>query len=114
MNEQEHKSKAADIAASKESVVASEEAALEEEKRSFEHEHRTQRTRLGWLGYVFGEGNEKAGNVAGIIAMVCLIALIARFVADAFGFDRGVADDERLNNLVYVLTLCLGYLFGRK
>ncbi len=112
MNEQNNKSEAADIATSKESVVDSDETALEEQKR-FDHEHRTQRTRLGWLGFIFGEGNEKAGNVAGFIAIICLLALVGRFIFYAQDFDKA-ANGEGLNNLVYVLTLCLGYLFGRK
>ena len=51
------------------------EISLEHKKLDYAHEHRQQRGQRGVLGWLFGGQDEKAGNVAGLMAVFCFIAI---------------------------------------
>lgn len=62
---------------------------------------------------MFGGGNEKAGNIAGLMAILCFTT-IAALLLTAFFHDIWEKVDAIASVLGAVLTACLGYLFGRK
>ena len=82
--------------------------ALEREK--MEHERKQQKGMRGWLGRLFGGGDEKAGNIAGLMAIACFIAIAALLLTA----DMWENVDATAAVLGATLTACLGYLFGRR
>ena len=80
------------------------------EKAKMDHEHRQQAGMLGWLGMFFGGGEEKAGNVAGLLIVLCFSAIVGLLLSA----DMWESVDATGAVLGAVLTACLGYLFGRK
>ena len=82
-------------------------------KEKMDHEHRQQTGSRGTLGKIFGGGDEKAGNIAGLMAILCF-ATIAVLLLAAFFLDIWENVDAIISVLGAILTACLGYLFGRK
>jgi len=72
-------------------------------------EHRKQE--MGWLGRVFGSVEDKPGNITGFV----IILLIAAICALAFlgPGDPNFPVDKVLTAFLSILTIALGYLFGR-
>lgn len=83
-----------------------EEAELEDKKEAARVGER------GTLGRFFGGRDEKAGNVAGLMA-ICSFLLIA-FLLLKVPRDMWEHVDAIGAVLGATLTACLGYLFGRK
>ena len=84
---------------------------LEHKELDYAHEHRQQRGQRGVLGWLFGGQDEKAGNVAGLMAVFCFIAIAVLLLMYT---DRLENVDAAAAVLGATLTACLGYLFGRK
>ena len=78
--------------------------------KKMDHEHRQQKGLLGALGWVFGGRDEKAGNIAGLMALACFIAIVTLLL----NADSWENVDATAAVLGATLTACLGYLFGRK
>ena len=74
------------------------------------HKRLQQAGRLGTLGRIFGGRDEKAGNIAGLMAVLCFVAIAALLLAA----DKWENVDATGAVLGAILTACLGYLFGRK
>lgn len=73
-------------------------------------QHETRRLERGALGYLFGAGTEKPGNIAGAAIMISFIALIALVWAP----DSNVYPKRELVTLFGgIITGALGFLFGR-
>ena len=72
------------------------------QKEAGEHEFEISKlkTEIGWIGKVIGAGDEKAGNIAFVMIAFCAIALILK--------------DNPSTSLISIITLALGYLFGKK
>ena len=45
------------------------------ENKKMDHEHRQQAGARGWLGVVFGGRDEKAGNIAGLMTLLCFASI---------------------------------------
>lgn len=84
---------------------------LEHKRLDHAHEHRQQKGQRGVLGWIFGGQDEKAGNIAGLMAVFCFIAIAALLLIYT---DRWENVDAAAAVLGAILTACLGYLFGRK
>ena len=48
---------------------------LEHKRLDHAHEHREQKGQRGMLGWLFGGQDEKAGNIAGLMTLLCFIAI---------------------------------------
>lgn len=69
------------------------------------------KTDRGLIGSVFGSRENVPNNVAAIIAVAATIALFGVF---AFGEDNEKLPREKIvSTLVSIITLVLGFLFGR-
>ncbi len=75
------------------------------------YHERILKLRRGWLGRVFGWASEKPGNIAGaaIVLAFVFLGLILFVPAASDKIDTG----GLVIALVGIITLALGYLFGR-
>ena len=87
--------------------AAKEQAELEDKKEAARKGER------GTLGRFFGGGREKAGNIAGLMTLLCFGGIV---VLITIGLITGKWErfDAGLGILGTTLTACLGYLFGRR
>ena len=92
---------------------ADNQIALEHKELDYAHEHRQQKGQRGVLGWIFGGNHEKAGNIAGLMTLLCFTA-ISVLVFHVLTTDRWENVDASIAVLGATLTACLGYLFGRK
>lgn len=69
----------------------------------------------GWFGHVFGARSEKSGNIAGLLVIGAVILMgVAYFhPITAPGGKAGIEPKDFMASLVSLVTLALGYLFGR-
>jgi len=76
---------------------------------SFAHEESMHKSKLGWVGAIWGSKSEKPGNVAAIVLIVLL------FFIGAIIFNHEALGDlfsDTLALMMSTVTLILGYLFG--
>ena len=83
------------------------------ERAKMEHERHQQAGMLGWVGKFLGGRDEKAGNIAGLMVLLCILVIS---ILTAVGAYTGKWEnfDTTIGVLGATLTACLGYLFGRK
>jgi hypothetical protein len=62
---------------------------------------------LGFLGKFFGGKREKPGNISALLSVLCVLIIAARVVAGK------QVDPPMLTGLLSIITLTLGYLFGK-
>lgn len=71
----------------------------------------------GWIGHVFGARSEKSGNIAGLVVFFGLIFTGGIFFIQYWRTSSEVSmpfsSKEYASSLVSLITLALGYLFGR-
>lgn len=73
------------------------------------------RVEKGLFGHVFGARSEKSGNIAGLLVMICLVFMGVAYchpVTQQAG-QAGIPPKDFVASLVSLVTLALGYLFGR-
>ncbi|UXS09215.1 hypothetical protein [Agrobacterium tumefaciens] len=68
--------------------------------------------KMGWVGRVFGSGDEKAGNIAGIVLVVCIAAVL--FLLSLAAVYPEAKLSEAIAGFFTVITTTVGYIFGRK
>lgn len=79
------------------------------EEAMFAHEQTMQKSKLGWVGAVWGSKAEKPGNIAAIVLLILLIFVGGVLIS----FDKwGDSFSDILALLMSTITLILGYLFG--
>jgi len=80
------------------------------EQRPFEsaelYRHRIRAMDIGHLGRLFGAGEEKRGNIVGLAVCMSFTLLFVSLFFDI--------ENETRTSLVSIITLALGYLFGRQ
>jgi hypothetical protein len=70
----------------------------------------------GWFGHIFGARSEKSGNIAGLLVMIALVFMGCAYFAPAkpvLPNESAILPKDFLSALVSLVTLALGYLFGR-
>lgn len=80
--------------------------------KMLENQHQQRLKEFGAMGWLFGGGSEKQGNIAAFILICCFIGLVALGVMNQ-ELVRGRAS-EIAGGIVGVITLTIGYIFGRK
>jgi hypothetical protein len=74
---------------------------------------------LGWLGKLFGGKSEKAGNISGVVIVLCVLSLAVIWAVDTYIAQLGKHAEPAMpfenifSGLLSVITLALGYLFGK-
>ncbi len=71
------------------------------------------KTEIGWLGKVIGAGDEKSGNIAGLVVVLGIIGLIVVYFSTPQGQTETIAG-KTMTGLVAITGSAAGYLFGRK
>lgn len=67
--------------------------------------------KMGWVGKVFGGGEEKAGNIAGVVLIASLVAVLFLLFLWALYPDARLS--EAITSFFGVITTTVGYIFGR-
>ena len=80
------------------------------ERDRFAHVEKMQGAQLGWLGRLWGSSSEKAGNIAGFL----LIVLVLYLGIMIFYFAESKIFDDVFGTMTSIVTLILGYLFGKR
>jgi hypothetical protein len=68
--------------------------------------------KMGWMGRVFGSGDEKVGNIAGAVLIVSIAAVLLLLWLSAVYPDAKLS--EAIAGFFTVITTTVGYIFGRK
>ena len=76
-----------------------------------EHQQATQRLSRGLMGWIFGLGNEKPGNIAGfvVVASLLLFGLVLAYGSDSPSLSK----KDVLLIVAGFISVSLGFLFGR-
>lgn len=90
---------------------------LHEEKmadKKYQYETNIQKQSLGWFGRLFGSQENSSRNITGIICLsfvagATLVSLIVYFCSSDIKFIKGMWEV-----ICPIITLSLGYLFGKK
>lgn len=91
----------------------SKEFQLEMQKRQFDHEKDMVSQRLGWIGKLWGEGENSSRNIAALLCGLMLFGVTAASIT-----IYCVNQDKELIASIWKLafpfmTLALGYIFGK-
>ncbi|MBY3228558.1 MULTISPECIES: hypothetical protein [Rhizobium] len=68
--------------------------------------------KMGIIGKVFGSGDEKAGNIAGLVLVASLVAVLYLLWLSAAYPQAKVS--EAIAGFFGIITTTVGYIFGRK
>lgn len=87
---------------------------LAKQERYNDHIQKQQKIRLGFIGKIFGSGENASKNIT---ATICVLLIIGGSIVSVYAY--ACKNDKELagsiwNVIVPILTLSLGYLFGKK
>lgn len=87
---------------------------LAKQERDNNHAQEQQKIRLGIIGKFFGSGDNASKNIT---ATICILLIIGGTAVSLYAYAS--KDDKELvgsiwNVIVPIITLSLGYLFGKK
>ena len=69
---------------------------------------------MGWIGALFGDVHHKPGNIAGFVIVMSMLFLGALFVVSyIWPNTNNVPVGELMTLFGGIVTLALGYLFGK-
>lgn len=68
--------------------------------------------KMGLVGRIFGSGDEKAGNIAGIVLVSSLVAVLFLLWISAAYPTAKVS--EAIAGFFTIITTTVGYIFGRQ
>ncbi|ANL48662.1 hypothetical protein AMC87_CH04041 [Rhizobium phaseoli] len=68
--------------------------------------------KMGWIGRIFGSGDEKAGNIAAFILVASLLAVLFLLYLSAVHPEAKLS--EPITGFFTVITTTVGYILGRK
>jgi hypothetical protein len=77
----------------------------------FETQRTTRSLEMGWIGRVFGSVQDKPGNIAGFAIIASFFVLVGIIIVSAR--DPAFKTDAVLPVFTGIITLALGYLFGK-
>ena len=90
----------------------SDEQSFREKQQLADNQHRDKITDLGFLGKWLGGGEEKTGNIVFILAVFSLVLVFGLAVTGLIvGWEH---IDAGLTGMTAVVSICLGYIIGRK
>ena len=90
------------------------EFALECKKLDQMHEQETIDKNLGWIGQTFGSAENASKNITATICILMLIGVVIVSVV-VYCNERDISRVEGLWDMILpIITLSLGYLFGKK
>ena len=87
---------------------------LECKKLDQQHEQETIEKNLGWIGKTFGSAENASKNIT---ATICVLMLIGVAIVSVVVYcnERDISRVEGLWDMILpIITLSLGYLFGKK
>lgn len=86
---------------------------LELQQRQFDHENQLKDKELGLFGKLFGCGESSSKNIA---LVICILLLLGATIISCIAYFNN-ADVEFIGNIwnkvIPVVTLSLGYIFGK-
>lgn len=87
---------------------------LAKQDRDNDHSQKQQIIRLGLIGRIFGSGDNASKNIT---ATICIILIIGGSLVSLYAY--AFKDDKELvgsiwNVILPIITLSLGYVFGKK
>lgn len=86
---------------------------IEMQQRQFEHEKEMMSKKLGWIGRLWGDGENSSRNIAAIMCGFMIIGVIAASITIYIvNQDKGLIIGIWKLALPF-LTLALGYIFGK-
>lgn len=68
--------------------------------------------KMGWIGRIFGGGDEKSGNIAGFVLVASLIAVIFLLWLSVKYPQAQLS--QAITGFFTVITTTVGYIFGRQ
>ena len=84
------------------------------QRSQHKHEVEMKNKDLGWIGFIFGTAENASKNIA---ALICLILVIGSIVFSCIIYDCG-KDNGFIETIwqisMPVVTLSLGYIFGKR
>ena len=87
---------------------------LEAQQKQFNHENELKDKEIGWIGKFFGTGDNSSKNIA---VLLCLVLMIGGTVISCIAYfaDKDTQFVGHVwNKILPVVTLSLGYIFGKK
>lgn len=87
---------------------------LEAQQKQFNHENELKDKEIGWIGKFFGTGDNSSKNIA---VLLCLVLMIGGTVISCIAYfsDKDTQFIGLIwNKILPVVTLSLGYIFGKK
>lgn len=87
---------------------------LSKQEKDNAHAQEIEKTKLGKIGQLFGTGDNAAKNIT---ATICILLIIGAAIVSLYSYV--CKDDKELAGTIWgviapILTLSLGYLFGKK
>lgn len=84
------------------------------QEKENEHNRETEKIKLGKIGQLFGTGDNASKNITATICILLILGGAAvSFYAYAFKDDKDLVG-EIWGTIAPIITLSLGYLFGKK
>lgn len=72
-----------------------------------------QKVKMGLLGKVFGDNEHSPINMSGIVIILAFVSLIAFAIIDLNKEGEWKHFDKFSNGMIGIITLTLGYLYGK-
>lgn len=87
---------------------------LDMQRKQFDHENELKDKELGWIGKFFGSGENSSKNIAVIL---CVLLMLGGTIISciAYFMDKDTQFIGLIwNKILPIITLSLGYIFGKK
>lgn len=65
---------------------------------------------MGWIGRIIGTAEHKPGNIVVLVVALCFLFIAVVIFSD----DQTLPKKEIIASLISIITLALGYFFGKK
>lgn len=87
---------------------------LSKQEKDNAHIQEIEKTKLGCIGKLFGTGDNASKNIT---ATICILLIVGGAIVSLFAY--AIKDDKELAGKIWgviapIITLSLGYIFGKK